>query len=1407
MDTSRLKRFAPQCRADLIEQVEGKLDYVLTAQTPDLAEQESLLKNLRRVLEYEGRGALVERVAYTWFNRFAAFRYLDARGWHPFRVRVITAPAEGDVLPELLQQVRKGVLPDELRDFVSLERVNALLDGQLPSSNPQAEVQRLLVIGVSQYYAHLLPGLFDRVDAFAELLLPDDLLTEHSVVQGFVSEIFDGDCDEVEVLGWLYQFYISDKKDAVMARKKAVPSEDIPAVTQLFTPHWIVRYLVENSLGRLWLRSRPDSGLRDHMPYYVEDPEQEELPPKWQEDWSHQGMEMSEGDYRTFMWLRPNRELKDQYTATLSYAMTIDGYAFAREQWRIENPESGEASEKLDELKERGWSTLGFEELRCALFLYQRAIKWTDDHDGGLTVIYHEIYDAVCDAWDREWKDNGSRIPQFEELGIRLETASESESLTVESPEEIRLLDPACGSGHMLTYAFDLLVKIYEEEGHAPSEIPEKILTHNLYGLEICPRAAQLSQFALLCKAREQSRGAFRRPVQPQVMCLRDVVLTPEEMQAWSAASGVKLSQDELAQIHQFREHTETFGALIQPVLDGDGLVALREKIGEEASDGDLLVQSTHRKLRLVLDQADMLSQRYQVVVANPPYMGSGSMNETLANFLSSNLREGKADSYGAFLTRNLTLPLQGGFVGMITIPNWMFIGSFAPLRETVFEQATILSLIHCGRGIWGSDFGSCAFIISIGEDRSFRGEYRKLFKKQGEVQALDKIESNFFDRGVYRPHLVSSSSFRKIVGAPLAYWIGNYEIFDLPVLRERVVSGGRIKTHDGPRFIRFHWEVPRATKRWRLFLKGGDFRKHYGNELYSVDWSDSAVEFYDEHGGLTREEFRNKEGICWSKITVSVPSFRIKREESEYDSASPTIFTSDYSCDYQLLAYLNSRVAVHVLSALNPTVNTQVADVLALPFEGLPDTKAVAAEQSEKHAVMLARADWDNFETSWDFRDLPLLRPDDWEVEPGHPGGPWKGHTLADSWDNYSAYCTAAIRRMQELETENNRLWIDAYGLQDELTPEVPEDEITLARADRKKDMTAFVSYAVGCMMGRYSLDRPGLILADAGDTLEQYFEKVGKGSGPLDAVRALAEPETIALAPDARPKCFSCGAELQASEARFILADLYDREPDQICGRPMIYCAPCTLEKRERIAHDIPLVDFSLAKALHSKWAEPETFQAFLEMTKCFGHRRPAQPDEVTFLPDDDAIIPITEDEWFEDDAAGRVAEFLRVTFGPETLERNLAFLEESLGKSLRKYFTANTGGFYADHIKTYKKRPIYWLFESPKKHFRALVYLHRYDKDTVNRILNGYLREFRHKITHRIDELQSLVDAETATPADRKALDKSKAALKDVEDYEREILLPLARQQIEIDLDDGVKANYPKFGKALAKVAGLS
>jgi hypothetical protein len=1325
MNTSRLKTFAPAVRRQLMEAVGRKLDYVLTADTPDLRQVSSQIAALRKEAEKD-RAALVERVAYTWFNRLAALRFLDARGWHPFSARVLTPATADETQPGILSLLRTGTLPEELRPHTDLARLNDLLDGRLPTAiagaDPRGEAYRGLILAACRYYHALMPFLFEAIDDETELLLPDDLLTATSVAEGFRAEITDEDCAEVEILGWLYQFYISEKKDQVMARKKAVPSEDIPAVTQLFTPHWIVRYLVENSLGRLWLNSRPHSRLREHMPYYVEDPAPE--PPAWEPEWTEKGVDFREGDYQTLLWLRPNPVYSGDYDRSHRYAMSIDGYAYARDRWGIDAT-GGEGEPKLEEFEAKGWGKVGFADLRFCLFLVQRGIKWTDDRDGLLTKKYHAIYEALCKAWDREWRKHEKDLPDLARYGIRMPEAKATEYLTVTTPEEIKLLDPASGSGHMLTYAFDLLVKIYVEEGHAPGEIPEKILTHNLFGLEICPRAAQLASFALVCKAREHSRSAFRRPVHPKIMCLRDVVLTPEEVKGFTDPTGVTFSADELAQLHQFRENTATFGSLIQPVLDVEKLAALRAKIGGEVPAGDLLVQNTHRKLRLVLVQAEMLSQRYQVVVGNPPYLNKYSPE--LKEFIKHNFKDFKSDLFAAFIVRSKSLAVDSGLLGFMTPFVWMFISTYERLRTNVLSQSTLTSLVQLEySGFDGATVPICTFTIENKQRPEHKGAFIRLSDFRGHrnqaprtLEAIQNPDCGWFFRA-------STSDFEMIPGSPIAYWVSDHirDLFKRSDKMGDVLSPHNgLQTNDTVKFLRFWHEPSRENvgigiiardaakssgKRWFPYNKGGGFRKWYGNHEFIVNWKDDGFDIKERKrndlaaGRITannskcwNESHYFEESVSWSDVTSSKSSFRYSNGHL-FDITGPSVFPNAKASTHQILSYLNGRFLEVAASALNPTLHFTVGDFRLLPCAMLKHEAVVTLVDQ---LITLSRADWDNFETSWDFCDLPLLRSGDWEVKPGQvegglpTGAAWKGRTLAESWSNYAAYCTAAIRRMQELETENNRLWIEAYGLQDELPPEVPLDEITLARADQRKDVAAFLSYAIGCMMGRYSLDQPGLILADAGDTVEHYLAKVGK---PLD---------------------------------------------------------------------------------------------------------------ELSFRPDEDGIVPVLEGEWFEDDLVARTREFLRATFGEDTLNENLRFIEESLGKPLEKYFLTD---FYKDHLQTYKKRPLYWLFQSPKKGFGALVYLHRYTRDTVNTLLNRYLRDYLHKLDSRITHLVQ-VEATSTAPKDKTAARKERERLekarKDCRDWERDIILPLAQKRLEIDLDDGVKVNYQKFEGAVAPIAGLA
>jgi len=1148
MNTSALKSFAPAVRRQLMDAVERKLDYVLTADTPDLRQAANQVELLRKEAARDRKG-LIERVSYTWFNRIAALRFLDARDWHPFRARVITAATPEELQPEILKLLRTGSFPEELHSHTDLKRLNDLLDGRLPTAiagaDPQGEVYRELVLTACRFYHATLPFLFERVDDESELLLPDDLLTANSVIEGFRTQISDEDCSEVEVLGWLYQFYISEKKDAVMARKSAVPTEDIPAVTQLFTPHWIVRYLVENSLGRLWMLNHPTSKLREEMPYYIE----------------------------------------------------------------------GEA---------------------------------------------------------------------------------ETDFLKIGKPEEIKLVDPAVGSGHMLTYAFDLLVKIYEEEGYAPSEIPEKILTHNLYGLEICPRAAQLAQFALVCKAREISRSAFRSPIQPQVICLQDISFEENELKEYIDALklGSLFSHPVLKLMHQFEQSTN-FGSLIQPCLDEKAIAELLAAIEGKELGSQLFLRETHRKVIRVLKQAEALTQRYHVVAANPPYMGKGQMNGSFKSFATNHYINSKSDAFAMFIERGFTFVLRMGFSAMVTMESWMFLSSYLQLRAKILNKSTILAMVHMpylGKGgtSMGINFGTSATIFVNSSQPTYQGSF----------QCIRYYECNDFGVPLHFPTInerygrVSVSGLMKVDGYPIAYWLSEGllaafsegERFD-------TIGNPRVgmQTANNERFLRLWHEIEVSksnivgtSKRWVKYLKGGPFRKWWGNNDFVLYYAeDASLLRQQENASIQPIEMLDRLKCSWTDISsTSQFGARLAPLGCFYDIKGHC-FLPNHSDVHQLLALSNSKPFNQFLNILNPGLNFQVGDVARVP---LPRNWMTIPQSDITECLSIARSDWDNFETSWDFSENPLLCLK------------LKSDSLLESWCKWEKHCLSAIARMRELETENNRLFIEAYGLQDELSPEVPEDQITLARADRRKDVVAFLSYAVGCMMGRYSLEMPGLILADAGDTVDEYLKKV-----------------------------------------------------------------------------KMPL-------------------------------------DQLSFPPDEDGIIPVVEGEWFPDDIVARTREFLRVTFGESTLNENLRFIEESLGKSLEKYFLND---FYKDHISNeraygYKKRPIYWLFQSPKKGFSALVYLHRYTKDTCNTLLNGYLREYIKKIDAKIAHLEHVsatADSAREKTAAAKELEKLRKVLKECQDWERDVLLPLAQRRLEIDLDDGVKVNYLKFGNALATIPGLA
>mgnify|MGYP001284595855 CR=1 FL=1 len=1151
METAKLRKFAQFARRSLIEQVGAKLKLVLAEESPARRESPLAIKKLEEAIAEQSKEQVIERVAYIWFNRFCALRFMDVNRYN--RIGIVS-PAEGQFQPEILADAKMGHIDEEMVSEPTRQKIFALLDGKTPSQDPQGEAYSLLVVAACNYWYIAMPFLFERIDDYTELLMPDDLLSGNSIL-AYTREAMTPDvCQDVEVIGWLYQFYISEKKDQVFAdlkKNKKVTPENIPAATQLFTPHWIVRYLVENSLGRLWMLNRPDSGLIGQMDYYI----------------------------------------------------------------KPEEPET--------------------------------------------------------------------------------------DFLRISSPEEIKVCDPACGSGHMLTYAFDLLYAMYEEEGYEPADIPAKILSHNLYGIEIDERAGELAAFALTMKARAKLRRFFRKPVQPNICVLENVRFDEVELKEYMGFVGRDMFTAPLQTTLRQFEEADNFGSLIRPdVTDVDG--ALRVLEAKEVS-GQLFLSETHKKALKALRQADYLSPKYHVVIANPPYMGAPGMNGRLGAWAKDNYTTSKADLFAMFIDRCADLALDSGSFAMITMQSWMFLSSFEALRETIINRDTIRTMAHLGArafdSIGGAVVQTTAFVVDKARRQDYKGTYIRLVDDTSEHEkekALREARENRFT--------ASTSDFRKIPGSPIAYWVSD-KIRDLFLNEETFESSFAIRagmcTGKNEVFILYWPEVafnlirkdPEQKYEYTPHNKGGEFRKWAGNWDTVLKYSQRHLDAMEKNPGFRHDgkEYYFQEHIGWSKITSSTSSFRFYPEGFTFDSAGLALFSNERDSLYDAMGFLNSKISDALIELLNPTLNVTPQILKKLPLI------RVRPEHRDKYLELyeITKADWDSFESSWGFTRIPLMNAG------------YHQPTLKATYQKLRAHWREMTLKMQRLEEENNRIFIDAYGLQDELTPEVPLEEVTLTcnpyyrygnnkneeelesllLADTMRDL---VSYAVGCMFGRYAIEEPGLIMANQGETIEDYLKRIPEPSFPAD----------------------------------------------------------------------------------------------------------------------DDNVIPMLDGDWFTDDITERFREFLRIAFGEEHYDENLRFVEQALGKDLRKYFLKD---FYNDHVRRYKKRPIYWLFSSPKGSFNALIYMHRYQPHTVGTVLE-YLRDFKdEKLQARKNHLEAVSISAGASPGDKtkalKEIEKINKILAELDDYERDVLYPLATEQVEIDLDDGVKANYPKFGDALKKIPGLS
>ena len=1148
-NTATLKTFAQQTRAKLISLITTKLQFVLGQDTAELRGYEKELEVLRKEIQSKGENNVIEEVAFTWFNRVMALRFMDANGYN---TPMTVSPAAGQTRPEVLQDAMGGAVGDELH----LSSEDKLL--------PEAKLYRRLLVAICNQKYTEMPFLFERISDYTELLLPDDLLSDQSFVSDIRNGMTDEDCQNVEIMGWLYQFYIIDRKDDAekkKAKKGGLNSGEQAAATQLFTPHWVVRYMVENSLGRIWMTLHPESQLIKEMLYYIPTPEGQ-----------------------------------------------------------------------------------------------------TDT------------------------------IPE-----------------DVKSVADIRFIDPCMGSGHVLVYAFDLLTKMYEEEGTQSREIPTLILTNNIFGIDIDRRCYQLASFALTMKARGYYSRYLRRAVTPNVIALRNIDQdTIESAGNWDAKSSM----------WQF-ENVDTIGSLLQ--ISAEDCVKIKVESGLFGE-----------QQRLLKTQAKYLSRKYHCVVTNPPYLGKGFC-DVLKEYIFHNYPNSKYDTMATFIERCLEYCVDNGKMGMINMHAWMFISSYERLRKNIIYNFNIDSLLNLGthafEEIGGEVVQSVTFILAKHLPKKKSSIYYRL------IEGNSTNKENKYLSKKNRFLNVNQKDFTNIPGTPIGYWMQNwFRLFGKGTIGNVVDVKAGVVTGNDKYFVRYWPEVSfqdisfiakpfGAYAKWHNFQKGGTPRKYYGNfdmlirlkDLYVTDCVNISVRRGDK-------DFYFKEAVGWSQIGGGTKTFRIIKN-SVCGTATPTVYSNTSLGNEYICGLLNSKVSAQLYPLYNPTINLLTTDISKIP---LIECNIEHITNTVSQNISISRLDWDAHETSWDFQTNDLLTINETNcldifkeysnatgicIDPAMPAP----ESLEWRMDLYKMKWTAKYLQLHANEEELNRQFIKIYGLQNELTPDVPLSEITILQ---KGEITIenneivwhedviikqLTSYLIGCFMGRYSIDNPGIIIASQHQDLSTLGLKVE-------------------------------GIENDAT------------------GRLAI---------------------------------------------------------------DNDGIIPIIEEEdFFADDMTQRIEQAIKIIFGFENFHQNMKYINDQLGKPLREYLFKD---FYTDHIdgKMYQKRPIYWLFSSKmgekkkKGYFKALVYMHRLEPDTLSKLHADYVHPYLNKIE------QQLSEAEDQTRRDDLAQVQRNKALKEVEemrDKVREVhafelqLVEMASHRLSIDLDDGVKANYPKYYPLVEPIKGL-
>lgn len=1186
MNKTSLKNFAIEARNVLMENTKKQLENLgitkkVVATANSMGSQVEVAGHLYKKSSYDalirkynevGYEELIEECAYTWFNRLTALAYLEINEYVEEKV-VFSTTSKLD--PDII---------DNYMDAEFFQNFNSELQNRihdLKDAHKTEEMYSLLIEGKCEELSNIMPFMFSKGGDYAELLFPKGLLLQNSILMKLREEIL-GSKDEdgvvpVELIGWLYQFYNSEKKDEVfegLKKNKKITKENIPAATQLFTPKWIVQYMVENSLGKLAVESLGASEtLKKTWRYYIES-------------------------------------------------------------------ESDESSPKLN-------------------------------------------------------------------------------------IEEIKILDPAMGSGHMLTYSFDVLFDIYEDLGWSKKDAVLSILKNNIYGLEIDDRAGQLASFAIMMKAREKFSRLFRvleRLEDEEKFNLNSLTIIESNSIAEQTRKliGDNSLNNLLKLISNFQDAKE-YGSILK--LDSLEKCSLEDELHKlEVAyknlgqivlfAGTWNMEEDLETLRKLITQQENMTQKYDVVITNPPYMGGKGYSDILKKYIEKNYKDSKADLFSVFMERCREFTQQERYTAMITMHSWMFLSSFETLRKNIINSLEINTLNHLGTRAFEEIGGEIVQTVSwVTKKRvpTLKGSYIRLV----DYNNSDWKEKEFFNKENY--FTTNQKDFEKIPGSPIAYWVSE-RVREIFATSEKLGDVGDAKqglaTADNDRFLRLWNEVDykrigcgmsnstealESGKKWFPYNKGGEKRKWYGNQEFLVNWENDGYEIRNFKNAVIRNpSFYFRESISWSKVSSGSFSMRFYPTGFIFADAGMSIFSKEI---LNILPVMNTTFTSNILACLSPTLNYEVGHIISTPIIKFNSDNL---KEIVENNIQIAKQEWDSRETSWDFEKLGLI----------------EGNSLKESCGQYCEYWKEQFFKMHSNEEELNKMFIEIYDLEDEMDEKVELTDITLLKKEanivdgelvfnKEELMKQFLSYAVGCIMGRYSIDKPGLIIANSDDVMKVENNKI-------------------------------------------------------------------VIESKDgEIRHEI---------------TNPR------------------------FIPDAHGIVPVLREDSFENDIVSRVIEFVKAVYGEDTIEENLNFIAEGLGKKssedakdvIRKYFIKD---FYKDHLQRYKKRPIYWMMNSGKKDaFSTLIYLHRYEENSIGRVRADYLLPYQEILDNQRAYYERLSSDENTTPKDKKDADKRlkelDAELKELKDYANEVK-HIADQKISLDLDDGVKVNYEKFGKILSKI----